>query len=144
MKPGIIYGNAITFSGGFLLASKGRVDLLLFLATIIGLSLVIASGCAFNNYIDRDIDAKMERTKNRVLVKGLIPIRHSMIYATMLGMIGIFILAHYTNVSTTAIALGGFFAYVVLYSLWGKRDRYMARSSAVFLARCRRSSGMSQ
>lgn len=39
---------------------------------MIGTSLVVASGCVFNNCIDRDIDLKMERTKNRVLVQGLI------------------------------------------------------------------------
>ena len=71
-KPGIIFGNLVSVVGGFFLASKGSLDFTLFLSTIIGVSLVIASGCAFNNYIDRDIDCIMERTKNRVLVKGLI------------------------------------------------------------------------
>ncbi len=71
-KPGIIFGNLISVIGGFLLASKGHIDYPLFLWTLLGVSLVVASGCVFNNYIDRDIDRKMERTKNRVLVKGLI------------------------------------------------------------------------
>lgn len=65
-KPGIIFGNLVSVIGGFFLASKGSLDLPLFLATITGVSLVIASGCAFNNYIDQDIDRIMERTKNRV------------------------------------------------------------------------------
>jgi heme O synthase-like polyprenyltransferase len=42
----------------------------------------------FNNYIDRDIDRKMERTKNRVLVKGLISPAVSLVYATLLGIAG--------------------------------------------------------
>lgn len=71
-KPGIIFGNLISVIGGFLLASKGSIDYPLFIYTLVGVSLVVASGCVFNNYIDRDIDRKMERTKNRVLVKGLI------------------------------------------------------------------------
>ncbi len=70
-KPGIIFGNLISVIGGFLLASKGSIDYPLFIYTLVGVSLVVASGCVFNNYIDRDIDRKMERTKNRVLVKGL-------------------------------------------------------------------------
>jgi protoheme IX farnesyltransferase len=70
-KPGIIFGNLISVVGGFLLASKGSIDFPLFLAAFVGVSLVVASGCVFNNYIDRDIDKVMERTKNRVLVKGL-------------------------------------------------------------------------
>ncbi len=71
-KPGIIFGNLISVIGGFLLASKGSLDLPLFILTMVGVSLVVASGCVFNNYIDRDIDCIMERTKNRALVKGLI------------------------------------------------------------------------
>ena len=69
-KPGIIFGNLISVIGGFLLASKGEIDYSLFFATLLGVSLVVASGCVFNNYIDRDIDRIMERTKNRPLVKG--------------------------------------------------------------------------
>ncbi|MEC8641118.1 MAG: protoheme IX farnesyltransferase, partial [Pseudomonadota bacterium] len=44
-KPGIIMGNAISVTGGFLLASRGDIDYWLLLATLIGLSLVVASGC---------------------------------------------------------------------------------------------------
>lgn len=75
-KPGIIFGNLISVIGGFLLASKGHIDYPLFVWTLLGVSTVVASGCVFNNYIDRDIDRKMERTKNRVLVKGLIRQNH--------------------------------------------------------------------
>ena len=70
-KPGIIVGNLISVVGGFLLASKGSINGYLLILTLLGVSLVVASGCAFNNLIDRDIDPKMERTKNRVLVRGL-------------------------------------------------------------------------
>ena len=60
-KPGIIFGNLISVIGGFLLASKGNTDYALFLITLVGVSLVVASGCVFNNVIDRDIDIKMEK-----------------------------------------------------------------------------------
>jgi len=66
-KPGIIFGNLVSVAGGFLLASKGSVDLTLLLVTMLGISLVMASACIFNNVIDRDIDQKMERTRNRAL-----------------------------------------------------------------------------
>src|SRR5574344_2880822 len=87
-EPGIIFGNPISVVGGFFLASKGSLELDLFLATLVGVSLVVASGCVFNNYIDRDIDCIMERTKNRPLVKGLIDPKVSLIYATALGISG--------------------------------------------------------
>ncbi|MFZ5868210.1 MAG: protoheme IX farnesyltransferase, partial [Thermodesulfobacteriota bacterium] len=44
-KPGIVFGNLITAAAGFLLASKGRVDGVALPATLIGISLVVASGC---------------------------------------------------------------------------------------------------
>ena len=91
-KPGIIFGNLISVIGGFLLASKGSIDYPLFIYTLVGVSLVVASGCVFNNYIDRDIDRKMERTKNRVLVKGLISPAVSLVYATLLGIAGFMLL----------------------------------------------------
>ncbi|QHD94732.1 protoheme IX farnesyltransferase [Proteus terrae subsp. cibarius] len=91
-KPGIIFGNLISVIGGFLLASKGEIDYSLFFATLLGVSLVVASGCVFNNYIDRDIDRIMERTKNRPLVKGLIDPRISLIYASVLGIAGVVLL----------------------------------------------------
>ena len=72
-KPGIIMGNAITAVSGFALASKGHFDLSLFFATLIGLSLIIASGCAFNNYIDRKADQKMPSNKTAPLQKESSP-----------------------------------------------------------------------
>lgn len=123
-KPGIIIGNLLTFSTGFLLASQGSIDLTLFFASLIGLTLIIASACVFNNYIDRHIDLKMERTKNRPLVKGLIKGSHAIIYAILLGMLGILILLVSTNLLTVAIASLGFFVYVVLYSFWKSRTIY--------------------
>lgn len=116
-KPGIIFGNAITTVGGFILASKAQIDPWLFLATLVGLSLLIASACVFNNYIDRNADKMMERTKNRALVKGTISLKKAIVFAVFLGLFGILLLTLYTNLLTTIIALSGFFIYVILYSL---------------------------
>jgi heme O synthase-like polyprenyltransferase len=52
-KPGIIYGNAVNALAGFFLAAAGDISWLLLLAVMAGTSLVIASGCVFNNYIDQ-------------------------------------------------------------------------------------------
>ncbi|MEL5375882.1 heme o synthase [Serratia bockelmannii] len=120
-KPGIIFGNLISVVGGFLLASKGSIDYPLFLATLVGVSLVVASGCVFNNYIDRDIDKKMERTKNRVLVKGLIAPSITLVYATALGIVGFALLYIAANPLAMWLAVMGFVVYVGVYSLYMKR-----------------------
>ena len=120
-KPGIIFGNLISVIGGFLLAAKGTINYPLFVATLIGVSLVVASGCVFNNVIDRDIDKKMERTKNRVLVKGLIPLKNTLIYASLLGIAGFTLLYLAANPLAMWLAVMGFVVYVGVYSLYMKR-----------------------
>ncbi|MGI3745259.1 heme o synthase [Pseudomonas graminis] len=120
-KPGIIFGNVLSVAGGFFLASKGHVDIGLFLAAVIGTSLVVASGCVFNNCIDRDIDVKMERTKNRVLVQGLVSLKLALIYATVLGVVGVGLLYTKANALAALFAVIGFVIYVGFYSLYLKR-----------------------
>jgi protoheme IX farnesyltransferase len=120
-KPGIIFGNVLSVAGGFFLASKGHVDIGLFLAAVIGTSLVVASGCVFNNCIDRDIDVKMERTKNRVLVQGLVSVQLALIYATVLGVVGVGLLYTMANPLAALFAVIGFVIYVGFYSLYLKR-----------------------
>lgn len=121
-KPGIIRGNVITAAAGFFLASRGHVNFWLLGATLAGLSLVIASACVFNNYIDRDIDAKMSRTKQRALVRGQISNRHALIFARLLGVLGALILALYTNLLTFALAVTGFVFYVFVYGIWKRKS----------------------
>ncbi len=117
-KPGIIAGNLITTSSAFILASRERVDYLLFLWTVLGLFGVIASACVINNYIDREADSKMERTKRRPLVIGSISPKHALFFAFFLAIFGFWILWQHTNVWAVSAAFAGFFIYAGLYSFW--------------------------
>lgn len=116
-KPGIIMGNCMTAFAGFALASYGQFLWGIFLTMIFGVSFVIASACMCNNYIDREIDKKMKRTKNRVLPKGLIPAKLSLVLAVFLGISGISLLGFFINPLTASLAFVGFVVYVFLYSL---------------------------
>ncbi|MFP8973872.1 protoheme IX farnesyltransferase, partial [Pseudomonas aeruginosa] len=120
-KPGIIFGNLIAVAGGYFLAARGSVEPMLLLATVIGLSLVVASGCVLNNCIDRDIDRHMERTRGRVTVTGQISLKAALAHGLVLGVAGFGLLWWRTNPLTTALAGFGYFVYVGLYSLWFKR-----------------------
>ena len=115
-KPGIIFGNIVTTIAGFVLAAKGMFNPSLFLATLLGLSLVMASACVFNNYIDCDLDEKMKRTRNRPLVKGDMSKEAALVFGTCLGILGTACLLVFTNSLATLIALVGLFVYVLLYS----------------------------
>ena len=124
MKPGIVAGNMITAAGGFILASKGSIDFLLFLTVLAGLSLIIAAGCVSNNYIDRFADQKMARTQNRPLAKESISKESALIFALLLGIAGTFLLAAFVNLLTVAIALLGFAVYVFFYSFIKYRSSF--------------------
>jgi len=130
-KPGIIYGNAITAAAGFFLASRGHFDFKLFVLMLLGLSLVIGSGCVFNNIFDKDIDAKMERTKNRALVAGKISGRSAIIYGICLGLAGFSILILFTNFLSAFFAFAGFFVYLALYTLLKRRSVYATHIGSV-------------
>lgn len=120
-KPGIIMGNLISVAGGFFMASRGEIDYLLMICTIIGLSLVVASGCAINNCIDRDIDALMQRTCKRATVTGQISAQAALVFGIALGMLGFAMLALFTNSVAVLFAVIGYGVYVGLYSLYMKR-----------------------
>lgn len=121
VKPGIIFGNLVTLCGGFFLGMRDHFNYELLLLTMLGMGLVIASGCVFNNYIDRDIDQLMERTRHRVLVQGKIAPKVALSYATFLGILGFVDLYFFTNILTLALAALGFIVYVGFYSLALKR-----------------------
>jgi protoheme IX farnesyltransferase len=125
-KPGIIAGNLISAAAGFFLASKGQVDGALLPAALIGISLVVASGCIFNNWVDREIDRKMIRTQNRALARGLIKPPIAAAYATILGLTGLALLWAATNLLAVCIVLAGLAIYVGVYSLYLKRNSIYA------------------
>ena len=114
-KPGIIRGNLLNATAGFLLASRYHIDLWLLVAVLAGTSLVVASGCVFNNYLDREIDKKMARTKKRALVIKTVSVRNALLFATFLGIAGFTTLALWTNWLVVLIGFVGYIDYIVLY-----------------------------
>ncbi len=82
---------------------------------LVGLSLVMASACVFNNYLDRGLDRHMDRTRSRALVTGEVSGLAGVSFAVVLGLCGAGVLWALTNPLTLGIAAFGFLAYVVLY-----------------------------
>lgn len=130
-KPGIIYGNIINATAGLLLASKGHVRFGLLLATLSGTSLIIGASCVFNNYIDREIDKKMQRTKGRALANGLISTPAAMIYATTLGLLGFLIIGRYTNRLVFLIGAVAAIFYIAIYGYAKRHSVYGTLVGAV-------------
>jgi protoheme IX farnesyltransferase len=89
----------------------------LLLAVASGTALGIASACVFNNYIDRDIDKKMQRTRKRALVSGAISGTSALIYGVALGTLGFTILVLFTNLLVVTTGLIGVVFYLIFYGL---------------------------
>lgn len=121
-KPGIIWGNCIAGTGGFMFAAQGNPQLSLYAFTMLGICLIVASGCVFNNIIDTDIDSLMTRTQKRALVIGKVSRKSALIYASMLGFLGFFCLLAFTNIAAFLLGVFGFYVYVVMYSVFYKRS----------------------
>lgn len=120
-KPGVLYGNVLTGAAGFFLATSGPFNAGLFLAAMSGMTLVIAGACALNNYLDRDIDHRMERTKKRPSVTGAVTGRANLVFATVLVVLGFAVLAAWTNWLVVLIGGIGYVTYVWLYGALSKR-----------------------
>jgi 4-hydroxybenzoate polyprenyltransferase len=79
-----------------------RLDYLLLFA--IGAFVMRASGCAFNDYVDRDIDAKVHRTANRPLPSGQISPTMALVFVVITAFIGLAVLLQF-NTFTIALAI---------------------------------------
>ncbi len=119
-KPGIIYGNSLSVIAGFVLGAKGFSWNLV--PTVLGIGLIIACACILNNYIDRDIDKKMTRTKKRAFVTGKISVHNAMIFAWALGLGGFGLLLTYTNVLTATLGVIALVFYVIIYGIAKRRS----------------------
>ena len=128
-KVGIILGNLLTVIAGMWLAAGGwtgfsQLPISQIVLTILGTALVIASGTCLKNYIDRDIDQIMERTKKRPSADGRLEPRRVLLLGYILALAGTFMLLN-VNIVATLSALFGLFIYVIVYTLWLKRTHHI-------------------
>lgn len=126
IKIGIVNSNLITTFTGIWLAlyfsGKGfleNIDIVVF--TLLGTAAIIAGSCAINNFYDRDIDHVMERTRLRPTVTGRISSFQVLLLGTGFISIGTILLLM-VSVSAAVIGLLGVFSYIVLYTMWTKRQ----------------------
>jgi 4-hydroxybenzoate polyprenyltransferase len=74
---------------GLWIAGKGTPDPWVFTVFVIGVLVMRSAGCVINDYADRDIDPKVERTRNRPLATGAIDPTEALILFGALSMIAI-------------------------------------------------------
>jgi protoheme IX farnesyltransferase len=121
-KPRIIELLLITTLPTMVVAERGLPPLGLMVATLVGGALAAGGANAVNMYVDRDIDALMERTKNRPLVTGEVTPRAALTFAVVLEVAAFIELWALVNLLSAVLAVSACLFYVFVYTLWLKRS----------------------
>ncbi len=120
-KPKVVALMILTSVIGMLLAVPGMVPLdVLFLGNL-GIMLCAGSAATVNHLVDRQLDVRMARTRNRPIATGRVEPLPASIFALLLGLLGIYILVAYINVLTALLTVASLVGYAVVYTLWLKR-----------------------
>lgn len=129
-KPRLALMNVMVAMAAYVFASPEVFDWQTFFVMASGLAFVVASACVFNNVADRNLDTRMERTKNRATATGKVSPLQGVIYASALLVAGIALLMQ-VHVLALAAALAGFFVYVFLYTPLKPKSGYALYVGAV-------------
>jgi protoheme IX farnesyltransferase len=120
-KPRIIELLLITTIPTMFLAAGGFPSLGLILATMIGGYLAAGGANTLNMFLERDIDAKMKRTRNRPIPSGAVTPRAALIFGIVLSIVSTLWLGLLVNWASAALAFGAILLYVVFYTMILKR-----------------------
>ena len=126
-KSEIVLLEAITLAAGFFIGQtlERPIDWARFAFLLIGVSSLALGAGALNQIQERDEDAQMDRTKNRPLPSGRLPLALALSVMAFLFIVG---LACLSQVSNPVLILGvlAVVSYNGLYTLWWKRKMAFA------------------
>lgn len=120
-KPRIIELLLVTTVPTMIVAERGLPSIWLMIVTVVGGTLAAGGAHAINMVVDRDIDALMERTKNRPLVTGIVSPTEAMVFAIALEIFAFVFLWQLVNLLSACLAVSATLFYVFVYTLWLKR-----------------------
>ena len=106
----------VTVAAGYFIGSPGMPNLVVLAATMIGVSLVAAGTSAFNQYIERDKDARMDRTRNRPLPSGRMSPPHAFGFAVITTIVGLLIVLLGVNLLAAVLTAVTSAIYVLIYT----------------------------
>src|SRR2546430_13940384 len=115
-KPRITLLVLVTTLVGFYMASRDGIDLLLLFHTILGTALVASGASALNEYLERDLDARMTRTRNRPLPDGRLLPAEALIFSAAISAAGVAYLLYFVNALTAALGAVTLAGYILVYT----------------------------
>lgn len=120
-KPRVVGLIIFTAVVGMFLSTTGMVGIDILVLGTLGIGLAAASGAAMNQILDRDADSVMKRTRNRPLPKGNLNALQAMVFACILSMASMLILAVFVNTLTAVLTFASMIGYAVIYTVFLKR-----------------------
>lgn len=115
-KPGITRLVVFTTAVGYYVAARGEFSVTAFLHALFGVALAASGTNALNQYVERDVDARMGRTRGRPLPSGRLTPRAAGRFALLLSAAGVLHLAAFVNLLTAAIVAACVVSYVLVYT----------------------------
>jgi protoheme IX farnesyltransferase len=119
-KPRIISLLLVTTIAPMFVAGTPSIGLVVLVA--VGGYLMAGGANAVNMYFDRDIDSGMTRTRLRPIPSGRMAPIVVLVFGVTLAILATALLARFVNVLTAALALGGYYVYILVYTRWLKRS----------------------
>lgn len=121
-KPRIIELLLVTTVPTMVLAEGGIPSLPLIGAVLVGGTLAAGGANAINQYLDRDIDDRMRRTRHRPLPQHAIAPSAALAFGVALSLVSFAWLTVTVNLLSALLAASAIAFYVVVYTLWLKRS----------------------
>lgn len=104
------------------IAAGGVPALNILIPALVGGAMAAAGSSAINQYVDRDMDAKMTRTARRPIPSGRVEASNALLFGVILVALSVLVLGVWVNWLTAILALAGSLYYVVVYTLLLKRN----------------------
>ncbi|MBZ0293372.1 MAG: heme o synthase [Anaerolineae bacterium] len=104
------------------IAAAGVPKVQVLIPTLVGGALAAAGSSAINQYIDRDMDAKMSRTSRRPIPSGRVAPVNALVFGVSLVVLSVLVLGLWVNWLSAFLAFVGAIYYVVVYTVLLKRN----------------------
>ena len=116
-KPLIVVLLLVTTLAGMVVAAGGWPSLSTIIWTMIGGALSAGGAGALNQYLDRDLDSRMQRTEGRPLPGRRLTEAEVLAFGILSCLAGFFVMAVMVNLLSALLSLAGMVYYVVLYTI---------------------------
>ena len=130
-KPRLNSLVVVTAGIGYYLGAQAPLDLVALAHTLVGAGLVAGAAAALNQVAERDLDARMVRTRQRPLPAGRVSPGEARLFALVLAAAGLGELAYAAHWTAAAVALATLVGYVAVYTPLKRRTPWATEVGAV-------------